>query len=405
MRAARVHRLVREAAEFGAGVHSPTLDWPAIVARQHAIVERLQPSQEKLERAGIRVYLGEGRLVGPGTLAVGGREVHGRRVVIAAGSVPVIPPFEGRELGITSDDLLFLPDFPSSLVLVGAGAIGLEMAAAFNDFGCTVTVIGQDAEILPGFDDDVARYLRTMLARRGVTFHVPARVTGLAGRPGDVTTRFRDGDTPREVRSSAVCLAVGRRFHPRALDADGVSFATNKLGLATDGYLRTSLPGVYAAGDAAGNRQLTTTAAYEGRIAAANALQGDNLASDLAIVPQVLFTTPEIAQVGLTHRQARERGLGCHVATHDMAGASNGVATGEEGGYLKLVFEEGTERLLGAQMVSYRAAELIQLVSLAIRERTTAGTLAAQLSIHPSHGERLIKVAGHDYHDVCEVSS
>jgi pyruvate/2-oxoglutarate dehydrogenase complex dihydrolipoamide dehydrogenase (E3) component len=86
-----------------------------------------------------------------------------------------------------------------------------------------------------------------------------------------------------------------------------------------------------------------------------------------------------------------------------MRGASNGVATGEEGGYLKLVFEAGTERLLGAQMVSYRAAELIQLVSLAIRERTTEGTLAAQLSIHPSHGERLIKVAAHDYHDVCEV--
>jgi pyruvate/2-oxoglutarate dehydrogenase complex dihydrolipoamide dehydrogenase (E3) component len=117
----------------------------------------------------------------------------------------------------------------------------------------------------------------------------------------------------------------------------------------------------------------------------------------------VLFTTPEIAQVGLTHRQAQERGAGCRVATHDMRGASNGVATGEEGGYFKLVFEDGTERLLGAQMVSYRAAELIQLVALAIRERTTAGTLAAQLSIHPSHGERLIKAAGHDYHDVCEV--
>lgn len=394
---------MREAADFGTGVHAPTLDWAGVVARQHAIVGSLRPTADKLERAGVRVYLGEARLVGPATFTVGGREVNGKRVVIAAGSAPVIPPFEGRELGLTSDDLLFLPDFPRSLVLVGAGAIGLEMAAAFNDFGTAVTVIGQDPEILPGFDDDVARYLRTTLAERGATFYVPARVTALAGRRGDVATRFLDGDTPREVRSSAVCLAVGRRFHPRALGADGLPLETNRLGLATDSYLRTSLPGVYAAGDAAGNRQLTTTAAYEGRIAAANALQGDNLEADLSVVPQVLFTTPEIAQVGLTHRNAQERGVGCHVATHDMRGASNGVATGEEGGYLKLVFEGGTERLLGAQIVSYRAAELIQLVSLAIEERTTAGTLAAQLSIHPSHGERLIKAAGHDYRDACEV--
>jgi dihydrolipoamide dehydrogenase len=277
------------------------------------------------------------------------------------------------------------------------------MATAFNDFGATVTVIGQDPEILPGFDEDVARYLRTMLAARGVTFHLSARVTALAGRRGDVTTRFLDGGTPREVRSSAVGLAVGRRFQPDALATDGLALATSGLGLATDAYLRTSLAGVYAAGDAAGNRQLTTTAAYEGRLAAANALQGDNLESDLSVVPQVIFTTPEIARVGLTHREAQAQGKGCRVSTHDMCGASNGVASGEDGGYLKLVFEEGTERLVGAQIVSYRAAELIQLTTLAIRERTTAGTLAAQLSIHPSHGERLIKVAGHDYHDVCEV--
>jgi pyruvate/2-oxoglutarate dehydrogenase complex dihydrolipoamide dehydrogenase (E3) component len=366
-------------------------------------VASLQPTAAKLERAGIRVYQGEARLVAPGSFAVGDREVHGKRVLIAAGSAPVIPPVEGRELGLTSDDLLFLRDFPRSLVLVGAGAIGLEMAAAFNDFGSAVTVIGRDPEILPGFDPDVAGYLRAILAQRGVTFHVSARVIALTGRPGDVTTRFLDGDTPREVRSSAVCLAVGRRFHPTALGGDGVLLKTNHLGLVTDSYLRTSVPGVYAAGDAAGKRQLTTTAAYEGRIAAANALHGDNLTSDLSVVPQVLFTTPEIAQVGLTHRQAQERGAGCRVATHDMRGASNGVATGEEGGYFKLVFGDGTERLLGAQMVSYRAAELIQLVALAIRERSTAGTLAAQLSIHPSHGERLIKAAGHDYHDVCEV--
>jgi len=398
-----VHRLAREAAEFGTRVRDAVLDWPAVVARQHAIVRRLRPGPEKLEQAGVRLHRGEARLVDAGVVRVDGREVAGRRILIAAGSAPVIPPIEGRELALTSDDLLFLSEFPPSLVLVGAGAIGLEMASAFNDFGSAVTLIGQDDEILAGFDADVARYLRTLLAERGVTFHTGARVTALAGRRGDVVTRFAVGDAPRETRSAAVCLAVGRRFDPRAL-GDGVpALATSRLGLATDPFLRTSLPGVYAAGDAAGNVQLTTTAAYEGRVATANALQGDILESDLSVVPQVIFTTPEIAKVGLTHREARGRGVDCHVATHDMRGASNGVASGEDAGYLKLVFEGGTERLLGVQMVSYRAAELIQLAALAVREGATAGRLAAQLSVHPSHGERLIKVAGHDHHDVCEM--
>src|SRR5262249_43933744 len=156
----------------------------------------------------------------------------------------------------------------------------------------------------------------------------------------------------------------------------------------------------YAAGDAAGNVQLTPTAAAEGRLAATNALRGDHTADELSVVPQAIFTTPEIARVGLTHRAARARGVACHVATHGLGGAGDGVATGEDGGYLKLVFEAGTERILGVQMVSYAAAELIQLAALAVRAGVTAQTLSTQLSIHPSQGERLIKIAAHEYHEV-----
>lgn len=183
-----------------------------------------------------------------------------------------------------------------------------------------------------------------MLTRRGVTFHAPARVTALAGRRDDVTTRFLDGDTLREVRSSAVCLAVGRRFDPRTLGADRLPLEANHRGLVTDSHRRTSLPRACAAGDAAGNRQLTTTAAYEGRIAATNALRGDNLASDLSVVPQIPSPRLKSPRWGSPTAKLRTAACGRHVATHDMRGASNGVATGEEAGYLKLVFEGGTER-------------------------------------------------------------
>ncbi len=367
------------------------------------MVARFQPPVAKLEQAGIRVHLGHVRFVGDRTLTVGGAEVRGERIVIAAGSAPVIPPIPGHDLAITSDDLLFLPEFPTRLVLVGGGAIGLEMAGAFSDLGAEVTVIGQDDEILPGFDLDVAAYLRTILEARGVTFHRSARVVRLAGAPGEIVTHFIVGGAERRATATTVCLAVGRRWDPRTLGAEGLGLEMSRVGLKTSPYLRTSVDHVYAAGDAAGNVQLTPTAAYEGRVAARNALEGDHTVADLSVVPQAVFTTPEIARVGLTQREAHARGLGGHIATHDMRGASNGVVTGEDAGYLKLVFEAGTERILGVQMVSYAGAELIQLAALAIRGGVTAEQMATQLSIHPSHGERFIKAAAHEFHDVYEV--
>ncbi|MBI1734088.1 MAG: NAD(P)/FAD-dependent oxidoreductase [Candidatus Rokubacteria bacterium] len=407
MRAGRIHRLTREAGRFGTRTGDVALDWAAVVARQHAIVERFQPSVAAFEDKGVRVYLGRAEFRDPHTVRVAADAsehlVRGERIIVAAGSEPVLPGIDGVGLGITSDDLLFLPDFPRRLVLVGGGVIGLEMAGAFSDLGADVTVIAREPEILPQFDADVAAYVRQILKARGVTFHLGARLGWLTGRRGAVVAHFTIGDTARDAAADAVCLATGRRWTPRMLGAESLGLAVGRLGLETSEHLRTSLPHVYAAGDAAGNMQLTPTAAYEGRIAARNALGGDQVAIDLSVVPQTVFTTPEIARVGLSHADATRRGLRCHVARHDMRGASNGVASGEDDGYLKLVFEHDSERLLGVQMVSHAAGELIQLAALALRTGATAGQLAQQLAVHPSHAERFIKITAHEYHEICEV--
>jgi pyruvate/2-oxoglutarate dehydrogenase complex dihydrolipoamide dehydrogenase (E3) component len=394
---------VKDAGRFGTVVDSVTLDWPTVVARQHAIVDELQPKPDALERAGATVVLGEARFTDAHTVAVDGATLWGERIIIAAGSAPVRPVIPGIEAAIASDDILFLPRFPRRLVLLGAGAIGLEMAGAFNDLGAEVTVIAQDGEILPAFDADVAEYLRWILERRGVTFLRNATLTHLTGTRGALTAHVVAGGARHEIAADEVCVAVGRRWEPSTLGADVLGLAMGQRGLDVTPYLRTSVPHVYAAGDAVGRTQLTPVAAYEGRIAAKNALEGDHIAVDERVVPQTVFTTPEIARVGLTHREAEASGVRCHVATHDMRGASNGRATGEDDGYLKLVFNGEDERLLGVQMVSYAAAELVQMAALAIRTGATASVLAAQLSVHPSHAERLIKVAAHDHHDVCEI--
>jgi pyruvate/2-oxoglutarate dehydrogenase complex dihydrolipoamide dehydrogenase (E3) component len=394
---------VKDAARFGTTTGAVELDWPAVVRRQHAIVQELQPLPAALARAGAEVVLGEATFSDPHTIAVNGSALWGNRIIIGAGSAPVIPDVPGIDATITSDEILFLPVFPSRLVIVGAGVIGLEMAGAFSDLGAEVTVIGQDAEILSTFDQDVAGYVRKILESRRVTFHLGATLTGFSGTRGAVTTHFTRDGKPREVAADQACLAIGRRWRPETLGAERLGLEMGLLGLKVTRYLRTSVTHIYAAGDAAGNGQLTPVAAYEGRLAAHNALEGDRMIADERIVPQTVFTTPEVAKVGLTRREVEANGVRCHVTTHDMRGASNGRAMGEDDGYLKLVFEAEHERLLGVQMVNYAGAELIQMAAMAIRSGITASTLATQLSVHPSQTERFIKIAGHDHHEICEM--
>jgi pyruvate/2-oxoglutarate dehydrogenase complex dihydrolipoamide dehydrogenase (E3) component len=394
---------VKDAARFGTTTGAVDLDWPAVVRRQHDIVKEFQPLPASLAHARAEVVLGEARFRDPHTIAVNGSALWGEKIIIGAGSAPVTPAVPGVEATITSDEILFLPVFPTRLVIVGAGAIGLEMAGAFSDFGADVTVIGQESEILPAFDPDIAAYVRKILESRRVTFHLGATVTGFSGLRGAVTTHFTLHGEPRALTADQACLAIGRRWKPGTLGAESLGLEMGHLGLAVSPSLRTSVAHIYAAGDAAGNAQLTPVAAYEGRLAAHNALEGDRLTIDERIVPQTIFTTPEVAKVGLTHREVEASGVRCHVATHDMRGASNGRATGEDDGYLKLVFDAADERLLGVQMVSYAAAELIQMAAMAIRSGMTAEALAAQLSVHPSQTERFIKIAAHDHHEFCEV--
>lgn len=402
VRSGRIHQLVKTAGTFGTRTGEVTLDWEAIVRRQHEVVRALQPAPDAFEKMGAKVYLAEARFVDPHTVQVNGQRIQGDRIVIGAGSEPVVPPLPGRELAITSDQILFLPRFPGRLTLIGAGVIGLEMAGAFADLGSRVTVVGKDPEILPTFDADVAAYVRSILEAKGVTFRLGGVVESFSGRPGAVTTHLKTREGMLAIEAEQVCLAVGRRFNPARLGAEGLGLELGELGLKVTSYLRSSRPHIYAAGDAAGNQQLTPTAAYEGKLAALNALKGDVREADYSVVPQTIFTTPEVGRVGLTHAEAQRRGVKCHVVTHDMRGASNGRATGEDAGFLKLVFDGSTEKVLGVQMVSYAAAELIQLAALAIRTGADAALLGSQLSIHPSHGERLIKMFGHDQHEVCE---
>jgi pyruvate/2-oxoglutarate dehydrogenase complex dihydrolipoamide dehydrogenase (E3) component len=389
--AGRVHRQVREAGAFGTFGGPVRLDWDAVQHRQNEVVEAHRPAAADLEKRGIRVVIGETRFSDPHTIEVNGRPVGAERFIIAAGSRPVIPEVPGRELLITSDQLLYLTDFPSSLTFIGAGPVALELAGAFSDFGSRVTVLARDAEILPTLDADVARNLRKRMEERGVTFRLQTDVTGLAPAPAGVRIAFYSAGMANEMTSRQVCAAVGRRFSPQTIGAARIGLEMGRFGLRTNAHLATSVPHIYAAGDAAGNRQLSTVAAHEGHIAALNALRGDIERADEAVIPQVLSTTPTVGLVGVAYGEAPAHGVQAAVARLDARGSSYSVVTGEDAGYFKLVFDQDSQRLIGAQMVSPAAEELIQLCALAIRARVPASLVESQISVHPSRTDHLIR--------------
>ena len=246
--AGRAHRQTRESVTFGTLATGVRLDWEAVQRRQRQVVESQRPEAADLERRGIRVAIGTARFSDPHIVEVDGMPLGAERFVIAAGSEPVIPEVPGRELLITSDQLLFLPSFPASLTFIGGGAVASELAGAYADLGSRVTVLARDAEILPGIDADVARMLRKRMEARGVSFRLQTSVTGLSPDPAGVRIDFDSAGMANRMISSQVCAAVGRRFHPRSIGAARIGLDMGRLGLRTTPHLATSVPHIYAAG-------------------------------------------------------------------------------------------------------------------------------------------------------------
>jgi len=220
VRSGRIHRPAKDAARLGTPAGPIALDWPTVVRRQHDIVKEFRPLPASLARTGAEIILGEARFTDPHTITVNSSTLRGNRIIIAAGSIPVVSALPGIEVAITSDEILFFPAFPRRLVIVGAGVIGLEMAGAFSAFGAEVVVGGQDREILPAVDPDVAGYLRKIFESRGVTFHLGVTLMSFSGRRDGVTARFTNDGEPHELTAEQVCVAAGRRWRLEMLGAE-----------------------------------------------------------------------------------------------------------------------------------------------------------------------------------------
>lgn len=388
---------LKEAGRLGLEVEGLRLNWPRLLARKEAVVDRLvQGVGTLLKRAGVKVIAGRGRLVGPGRVRVakeGGTaaELTADRVLLALGSEPARPPIPGLELPgvIDSDAALSLPEVPARLAIVGGGVIGVELASVFAAAGSRVTIVEMLPEILPPVDAELAARLRGILTDRGLSIKTAAKVLAIEERADGLALKIEVGGQEETIPADKVLVAAGRRPATKTagLEAAGVKLERGRI--VVDEYLETSLPGVYAAGDAIGGTMLAHVGFYEGEVAVENAILGKKRRVDYKAVPSAVYTSPEVAGVGLTEDEARKQGFQIQVGRFPLA--ANGKALIENGGrgLVKVIANARYGEILGVHILGPRATDLIAEAALAIGLEATLDEVAHTVHPHPTVSEAL----------------
>ena len=389
VQSAELLRTVRRAGEYGVKVAEPEIDWAAMQARKDKVVSGLREGVQGLLKAnGVDMILGRGKLAGSGRVAVDGRELAGRNLILATGSVIALPPFPGADQGLTSDSILSVPKVPESLVVIGGGVVGMEFAGIFSLLGAKVIVVEMLDQLLTPLDPDVAKRFQQLMARRGVEFRLGARVESVEqGGAG-----FRVKVDGQALEAEQVLVATGRRPNTADLGLEEAGVKLERGAIKVDQHLRTSVDGVYAIGDATMISMLAHTASYQGELAVHNALGEHPVSADYTAIPACVYTEPEIAYVGRSEAQARAEGIEPRVGSFPFAALGRAQVLGETDGLVKVVADE-EGYVLGVTIMGPRATDLIAEGVLAVHQGVTAAELTHAVHAHPTLPEALAEAA------------
>jgi len=393
-RNAEVVNLVREASQWGLATGDVTFDYAPVFERKQAVVKQLRDGVEMLmSQPGITVIRGEAAFKDASTIVVNGEEYTADNIVIATGSAPRGLPITGADLAMTSDDILEMQELPASLCIVGGGVIGMEFAGVFSSFGVTVTVVEYCKEILPPFDKDVAKRLKTVLSKRGVKIITQAAVNGITrGDDGMLTVTFDLKGKPQQVTAARVLMSVGRQpVLPQGLDTVGVT--VGRRGIEVDENMCTSVKGIYAIGDVNGICMLAHAASAQGMRALNHILGTVPDGIKLDVVPSAVFTVPELAMVGLTQEQCEQQQLDVTVGKSFFRSNGKAVAMNETDGLLKMIVDNQTRRIVGCHICGAHAADLIQEVVTAMNADLPIDVLARSIHGHPTLSEVVLTAA------------
>ena len=385
---AKIWHLAEDAKKFGIEASADQFLMDKVNARKNKVVRKLVAGiKGKMTNAGVTVVTGEGEILPPTTpkeysVKVGEETYTAPRLLLASGSETFVPPIPGLDTVDywTSREALESKELPKSIAIIGGGVIGMEFAAFYNRVGVEVHVIEMLPEILGGMDSEMGALLRAEYTKLGVKFYLQHKVTSVA--PEGVTVEFEDNSFV--IPTERILLSVGRRpvtekLSPLGLEMEG-------RGVKVDATMRTSLPGVYAAGDVTGYSLLAHTAVREAEVAIDNML-GKNAQMSYRAIPGIIYTQPEVAGVGMTEDQLKKEGISYRKHQLPMAFAGRFVAENEmANGVCKILIGED-DTLLGAHMLGNPASELIVVIAVAIERGIKAHELASVVFPHPTVGE------------------
>jgi dihydrolipoamide dehydrogenase len=398
----------RRGSDFGFKAKDVEPDYPAMVKRRDKVVEQNRAGvQMLLKKAGVTVIPGKGRFVAPNALEVTGEEgaqrVEARNIIIATGSVPARAPIPGADtLGVlTSDDLLLLPQAPESMIVIGAGAVGLEWGDIYHALGTKVTVIEALDRLLPPADADISKELARAFKKKAFDLHISAKVDRIV--PGDkgLTVHFTGPKGEGQAAGEVVLLATGRRAFTEGVGIEEIGVELDRGRIVVDEHMQTRVPCVYAIGDCVGRFLLAHVASREGEVAVEH-IAGRPSKMDYRVVPSCVYTSPEVAWVGMTEAQAREKHENLKVGTFPFMALGKARAIGERDGFMKVIIEEKYGEVLGVHMIGAHVTDLIAEPTTAMAMEATAEEFASTIHAHPTLPEALMEAAmdalGHAIH-------
>jgi dihydrolipoamide dehydrogenase len=393
---------------------SAELDASKMQDWKNGIVTKLTSGVRQLLKAnGAEVLDGRGRLTSANTVEVRGRggETQVLRakkgIVIATGSATIqIPGFEfDGERVIGAREAVSLRKIPKRMVVVGGGVIGLELGMVYQSFGSQITVVELTPNLLPGTDPDCVAVVERHLTKRGATVYKNTKAEGVEKRPdGTVVVRLGTPEGPKSVECDVVLVAVGMKPRSRDIGLEQIGVQIDQRGfVATNDVCQTNVKGVYAIGDVSGAPMLAHKASKEGEVCA-EVIAGLKSGKDWVTIPGIIFTDPEVATVGITEKDAKAQGLDVKVGKFPFAALGRAMSIRETDGFVKIISDKATKRILGIHIVGPNASDLISEAALALEMVATAEDLALTVHPHPTLGEALMEASaaalGHAIHIV-----
>jgi glutathione reductase (NADPH) len=381
-----------DAAGYGWTVAEPTFDWTKLIANKDREIARLELAYTAtLERAGVKIVKSRAVLADAHTvrLAATGESVRAKNILVATGAAPHLgAEIAGLEHVISSNEAFHLEELPARILIQGGGYIALEFAGIFNGLGSEVTLVYRGDNILRGFDNDVREHLRSEMERRGIKIITKQTVVAVEKVEHGCCVELSDR---KSFMVDRVMFATGRRPNVSGfgLEAAGVKLAKNG-GVAVDEFSRTSVPHIYAIGDVTNRVNLTPVAIREGHAFADTVFGGKPTAVDHANVPTAVFSEPEVGAVGLTEAQACERFAKVDIYKTSFRPMKMSLAGRDTRAFFKLVVDGETDRVLGCHIVGPDAAEMIQLVTVAVKMKATKADIDAAMAVHPTAAEELV---------------